>query len=344
MQNKQYIEFKTKIKELGLDINFINWFIGFFEANGRYIFANNPSPEGVNPVSGCAARPLKGPRRCRPQFEIMLNLRDLDLLYNIRTSIGYGSIVKRLEANRKVGVYQLIDNKEGLKKIISIFNGGIRLPHKLKRFKLFVAKYNEYYSENIQVIDNLCPISTSDSWISGFTDAEGDFTVRIKKCRTSKIGFSVPTAIIWNQKNIESLEFIKEAFKIKAKVSYDKSWDGYKLGNENNQINNEIINYLNAYTLKTKKKLEFDIWCKIISTKKASGPAKRGRGSVSKKVLASQSPSGTQSPPPPLPPLCGVRGVRGQSGVALHGALVSLTEEKLDTIKLFIEKFRQKHL
>jgi hypothetical protein len=93
----------------------------------------------------------------------MLNLRDLDLLYNIRTSIGYGSIVKRLEANRKVGVYQLIDNKEGLKKIISIFNGGIRLPHKLKRFKLFVAKYNEYYSENIQVIDNLCPISTSDS-------------------------------------------------------------------------------------------------------------------------------------------------------------------------------------
>jgi hypothetical protein len=37
--------------------------------------------------------------------------------------------------------------------------------------------------------------------------------------------------------------------------------------------------------------------------------------------LASQSPSG-----------------------ALHGALVSLTEEKLDTIKLFIEKFRQKHL
>jgi len=326
MQNKQYIEFKTKIKELGLDINFINWFIGFFEANGRYIFANNPSPEGVNPVSGCAARPLKGPRRCRPQFEIMLNLRDLDLLYNIRTSIGYGSIVKRLEANRKVGVYQLIDNKEGLKKIISIFNGGIRLPHKLKRFKLFVAKYNEYYSENIQVIDNLCPISTSDSWISGFTDAEGDFTVRIKKCRTSKIGFSVPTAIIWNQKNIESLEFIKEAFKIKAKVSYDKSWDGYKLGNENNQINNEIINYLNAYTLKTKKKLEFDIWCKIISTKKASGPAKRGRGSVSKKVLASQSPSGTQS------------------GVALHGALVSLTEEKLDTIKLFIEKFRQKHL
>jgi hypothetical protein len=42
--------------------------------------------------------------------------------------------------------------------------------------------------------------------------------------------------------------------------------------------------------------------------------------------LASQSPKGTQS------------------GVALHGALVSLTEEKLDTIKLFIEKFRQKHL
>jgi hypothetical protein len=253
MQNKQYIEFKTKIKELEMDIDFIHWFIGFTEGDGGFVIVKDPSLE--------LARP--------PQFEITQNLRDLDLLYNIRTFIGFGSIVKRTEASRRVGVFQVIGNKEGLKKIISIFNGGIRLPHKLERFKLFVEKYNEYYSENIQVIDNLCPIYTSDSWIAGFTDADGSLTARIKKCTNSKIGFSVPTAITWSQKNSESLELIKEAFKIKAKVSYDKSWDGYRLGNENNSINNEIINYLNAYPFRTKKKLEFNIWCKIILTKKA---------------------------------------------------------------------------
>lgn len=321
MQNKQYIEFKTKIKELGLDINFINQFIGFAEGNGSFIIVSDPSSTACLAARSrtCASRSKDHKSKdwkqagrsagawepalrynlqhSPPQFEIIQNLRDLDLLYNIRTSIGYGSIVKRLETNRRVGVYQIIGNREGLKKLISIFNGGIRLPHKLERFKLFVKKYNEYYSENIQVIDSLCPVSTSDSWISGFTDADGNLAARIKKCRTSKIGFSVSTAITWSQKNLESLELIKEAFKIKAKVSYDKSWDGhaqgYRLGNENNQINNGIINYLNAYPLKTKKKLEFDIWCKIISLKNKKAP---------------------------------------------------LTEEKLDRIKLLIEKFRQERL
>lgn len=248
LDNQQYIEFKERIKNLGLKINYVNWLIGFSEGDGSFVLGNDPK------------RP--------PHFEITQNLRDIDLLYEIRTTIGYGSIIKREEAHRRVAVYQLVGNKEGLKKIIKIFNGGIRLPHKLERLKLFVEAYNGFYhDENIEVINTLCPITLQDSWLTGFTDSDGSLQVRIKKCKTSKIGYSVPSRIAWSQKNQESLELIKSSLGLKVNISYDKSWDGYRLQNENMGKNKILITYLNSFPFKTKKILEYRYWCKIIEIK-----------------------------------------------------------------------------
>jgi len=86
---------------------------------------------------------------------------DAQVLFFIKKSLGFG-VVRLQDKNNKTHCFRVRD-KEGLFKIISIFNGNIFLETRNTQFKLFISAYNKIYKQNIVYIDNKYKPDLSDS-------------------------------------------------------------------------------------------------------------------------------------------------------------------------------------
>lgn len=221
---------ETSFNLLKKDKDFYNWFIGFTEGDGSFVIPTN--------------RP--------PQFEITQHIKDISVLYKIKKYLGFGSIIKRKKRN--VAVYQVIGNYKSLIILAYIFNGHIRCPAKQKRFSLWINKLKNYVKLDMIINESTLLVSINDSWFSGFTDAEGHFSYRIKISNQLSLSFQI------SQKTPEILLKIINAFKLNNKVGFDKSWNGYRFSTENSIKRKSLIRYFNRYPLKTQKKINYLRW------------------------------------------------------------------------------------
>ena len=87
-------------------------------------------------------------------------------------------IVRLQDLNNKTHCFRIRD-QQGLLKIISIFNGNIYLQTRKTQFRSFIIAYNKAYKQNIIYLDSFYKPDLHDSWLCGFTDAEGCFTCSI---------------------------------------------------------------------------------------------------------------------------------------------------------------------
>lgn len=71
-------------KREDLDLEFLEWFIGFTEGDGSFAVYNN-----------------------KVYFDLTQDLRDIKLMHNIRTKLGFGTILTRTDKHRNVGVLYL---------------------------------------------------------------------------------------------------------------------------------------------------------------------------------------------------------------------------------------------
>nr|QCQ69151.1 LAGLIDADG endonuclease [Powellomyces hirtus] len=218
--------------------NFLTWFIGFVEGDGSFI----------NGKQG-------------PSFELCQNIRDLDLLYYIRTTLGFGIVRTRPEEHRKVGAYYISD-KENLERIIAIFNGNLVSNYRKSQFKNWLAAYNKKYNVSIPYIESKAEVSFSNAWLSGFIDAEGCFSGRVKLNTFKKE--CVLTEFSISQKDQSILVLIRALFNIvSTNLRFDPSWDGYQFHLCNKKKLLPLIAYLKTYPLKTIKSMAFKKFCVI---------------------------------------------------------------------------------
>jgi len=225
---------ETAFNLLKNDRDFVTWFIGFTEGNSSFVIPKN-SP---------------------PQFEITQHLKDVDLLYKIKRHIGFGSIIKR----KKRGVYQIIGNYKFLTILAYIFNGNLRCPQRQIKFKAWLDKLKEHIELDIKYINNDVPVTTNDSWLSGFTDAEGYFGCRLRPCRISRYKHRLALPYELSKKTEDILWKVIKCFNLKSKVRYDESWKGYRFNTEDSKKRKDLIRYFNKYPLKTKKKIDYLRW------------------------------------------------------------------------------------
>ncbi len=112
-----------------------------------------------------------------------------------------------------------------------------------------------------------------ESWIVGFTDGEGCFSVSILKNNTAKSGWQVFPEFVITQgaKSLPALEIFKKYFKC-GKIFVNKRYDNHK---ENLyrycvrsicELEKSIIPFFKRNKLKTYKKNDFDIFSKIIDS------------------------------------------------------------------------------
>lgn len=212
------------------------WFIGFVEGGGSFIINKDGSLE----------------------FRFTQSSEDAQILFYIKKALNFG-IVRIKNKNRNTHCFRVKD-KEGLLKIISVFNGNIFFDYKKKQFELWLNAFNSKYKENILYLDNFTKPNLNNSWLCGFTDAEGCFTISIINSNKPGISGLVKISYILTQKgDFHQMNYIADM--LNGKLHYLKDYDGYNLTVNTTKLS-LIVNYFSTYPLKTKKNVVYYNWLK----------------------------------------------------------------------------------
>lgn len=226
---------REKLSNNNLDLAFKHWFIGFTEGDGSFI---------VNKTGYL-------------EFKVTQSSTDAQVLFYIKKQLGFGSV--SIQSKTSKTHHFRVRDKQGILKLIYIFNGQLKTEKKNIQFKLWLQAFNKIYNEKIEFIPKNLNISLTDAWLSGFTDAEGCFTVSAV-IRTEKYT-QVQVRYILSQKNEKSL-MVTIADIFDGKISYLKSYDGYNMTVNLSKLK-QVIWYFKKYPLKTKKHIDYLNWLKV---------------------------------------------------------------------------------
>lgn len=250
--------------------NWLSWFIGFTEGDGAI---------------------LEHKERCH----FVITQKDDTVLHEIHQTLNIGKVKHfyNNEGNRIYSRFIVADNK-GIFLLYLLLNGNLVLNARLNQLKKWHSALSNASNFNYSLfsieklpyfIDSTKEPTLNDAWLSGFTDAEGCFSIKIAN---EKKAFYVQVLFILDQKNAEfilnkiALLFSKSHLAISRtpninlknterveKVKGDKENKIFRLTlpcNGNNKIiSSKIINYFNCYNLKTTKKESFSIWTEIFN-------------------------------------------------------------------------------
>lgn len=220
---------------LNLDSKFKFWFIGFTEGVGSFIVNKNGYLE----------------------FKITQSSIDAQILFYIKKILGFGSVSIQDKKN-KTHHYR-VRNKKGFLTLINIFNGNLLTEKKNIQFKEWLNAFNILYGAKILLIEKKKKPNLDNSWLSGFTDAEGCFTSSV--IIRSESYNQVHVKYILSQKHEFDL-LTKIAILFCGKLSYLKSYDGYNMTVNLSKLS-KVINYFSLFPLKTKKYISYLYWIKV---------------------------------------------------------------------------------
>lgn len=245
------------------DFNWLTWFIGFSEGDGAILT-------------------YKG----RPTF--VITPKEKEILLHIKKVLGFGIVREYKSFSR----YFVLD-KQNIYLLTLLFNGNLVLEHRKSQLSYWIQALNKTIASNklalknkqslpclwvglaqgkrwtvdlseINLIDKLIKPTLNDAWLSGFTDAEGCFNVKIEKRYNTVTGFSVMLRFILDQKNSQYLFLqLRDLFSYGA-VSLRCASNGvyrYQVNSFKGLI--PIRNYFLIFPLKSKKLLSFKKWNEI---------------------------------------------------------------------------------
>ncbi|RYE15723.1 MAG: hypothetical protein EOP34_02070 [Rickettsiales bacterium] len=238
-----------------------------------------------------------------PKIIIVFHKNDTPLANHLRDSLNVGTIYKPTGPNH---VLWQIQDLLGVIKIINIINGYMRTP-KIEALDRAINWINaEIVSQTTKSCKNKTPSQflgvvlqtiklkplnnsplDSDSWLAGFSDADGSFNITIaKRKKEGRIGhwrvttrFSIELRQTYHREVRQALAttvsyetvLLKVATLLKVNL-YSRTRIMAKTNNivnsytvmSFNQVSNEILrNYFNTFPLFSSKHLAFQDWCKV---------------------------------------------------------------------------------
>jgi hypothetical protein len=265
---------KTPISQEGnpiskLSDNFCHWLVGITDGDGCFSFSVNKSSK-YSPIWNCT-------------FKIGQSKYNLRLLYYIKKNLEIGKI--NLKSGKSMAEYRIRDRKILLNYIVPIFD---KYPlYSTKQFyylrwkkaleileneSLTIIEKNEKLNLLKQQIPECNYISAawkidkpSDSWIYGFTEAEGSFFITLKGKTSKGINRIVHSFGITQKLDIIILQFLRSKFHISAKVITNEKLI-HKLETTNFRSLQTIkLFFLNK--LKGMKSVEYRIWSRSFKYK-----------------------------------------------------------------------------
>ena len=212
--------------------NWLTWFIGFSEGDGAFLTGKDK------------------------RLRFVLTQKETAILNHVHETLGIG----RVRTYGNFSRYQ-VDDKNGILVLIALFNGNLVLDKRKVQVKRWLDTINIKEKNN-----NVLPL-LSNSWLSGFIDAEGCFNVTLFKRKAMALGYQVKLRFMIDQKDsLDNMNFMKD--QLNLFLTHRKLKKG-TIGTMHRIESNSfvkvplIIEYINRFRLKTKKQDSFDKWVTV---------------------------------------------------------------------------------
>lgn len=232
--NKHYTE---QAGRTALDHNWLAWFIGFSEGDGAILMSKGS-----------------------PRF--VLTQKEGAVLYHIQKMLGFG-VVRQFN-----GFYRyIVEEKISILSLIYLFNGNLVLQHRQSQLLHWINAFKTKTNlAELELITTLMIPTLLDAWLSGFTDAEGCFNVKIEKRANTVTGNRVILRFLLDQKNAELvLLHIRDLFGYGQVSLRSKTSSVFRYHNNSFKGLITVRDYFIAFPLKSKKVESFNKWNKVYS-------------------------------------------------------------------------------
>lgn len=234
-----------------LSVNWLTWFVGFAEGDGAILAYNN-----------------------KPRF--VLTQKEGNILNEIQKTLGFGKVVFFAQTSTNTGYHRyIVTNINEILLLTLVFNGNLVLIHRIEQLHKWIEILNRskslqkslsiYYSKDNLILNKKpCLFSLNDSWLSGFTDAEGCFNVNIYKRLETKTGYRVTLRFILDQKNgfdvLNKIRILLGSGRVNLRTQTNNV---YRYQTESFKAVLILKNYFNLHCLKSKKSLSYLNWLKV---------------------------------------------------------------------------------
>ena len=216
----------------------------------------------------------------RPKILIVFNEKDKPLANKLSTLLGVGKVIDRPKAGHVL--LQILAKQEVLK-VINLINGYMRTP-KIEALHRAINWINEKDNISIPLLSlDLSPID-SNSWLSGFSDADGNFSITVydRKKNGKVIRTNVQTFFRIEVKQNYTRDVIADQggssyFNLLTKITAfltvnlytrtrykdDKVYYAFMAIAHNSRSHEIVRKYFDCYPLYSSKYLAYKDWCLI---------------------------------------------------------------------------------
>lgn len=216
----------------------------------------------------------------RPRIIIVFHRNDKPLADKLCNVLQAGKVIDKSKAGHVL--WQILAKEEVLK-IINLINGNMRTP-KIEALHRAISWINNKDNTSIPLLGiDLSPLD-SNSWLSGFTDADGNFSITIydrkkggKFLRTNvqtffrievKQNYSRYVSIDKGGSSYFNILTIIAAFfnvNLYTRTRYkdDKIYYSFMAIAHNNKSHEIVRKYFDKYPLYSSKYLAYKDWCKV---------------------------------------------------------------------------------
>ncbi len=244
---KRYVSNNNNNNKIG------SYLAGLFEGDG-YIWIQKASDK----------------KKHNPRFCITFGMKNKPLADKFLENIGTGFIRLKPKNNACVLV---ISRVIGLKKVVNLINGNLRTP-KINQFYDLIDWLNKSHNANINKLPLKKNNLSEDSWLSGFIDAEGSFSIVYTNRDDNANKIKVACRLRIEQRKIDPVsnenynsvltevaEFLNCNLLIKKQKSTGNEY--YTLAASSRLSLNIILNYFKIHPLYSSRYLDYKNWEEI---------------------------------------------------------------------------------
>lgn len=210
-------------------------------------------------------------KRHNPRFCITFHMKNEPLAKKLLELVGSGFIRYKLQDKACVLV---VSSVVGLKKIVNLINGELRTP-KIHQLYTLIDWLNKNHSTNITKLFIKNSPLYQDSWLSGFTDSDGSFSIVYTKLENGAKKRKIACRLRIEQRisdpiTKESYEpvltnianFLNCSLLTRSQKSTGNNY--YTLAASSQKSLNIIVDYFEKFPLFSSKYLDYKDWKKIV--------------------------------------------------------------------------------
>uniref|UniRef100_UPI002113ADDA hypothetical protein n=1 Tax=Aspergillus sclerotioniger TaxID=319627 RepID=UPI002113ADDA len=263
INNKYYSKsVKSSRAREGTNNNLKTYLAGLFEGDG-HIWIQNPDMKKKHNPRFCITFSLKNEPLAKKLLDIIVP--------SPLRGDGSGFIRYKPKDNACVLVVSPVT---GLKKIVYLINGELRTPKIHSLYKL-IDWLNKNHNTNIEKLPLKEDYLTNDSWLSGFIDSDGSFSVQHTKIENNAKKRKISCRLRIEQRMLDPvtgdsylkvLTNLAEFFNCNLLTRKQKSTGNeYYIITASSKLSLDIlVKYLDKYPLYSSKYLDYKDWKEIV--------------------------------------------------------------------------------